>query len=73
MAQFLVRYQETRTDTVVVEGVDTIDDAVKLVSDGPEFINEDDLHDTWHEKVVHFRTDVDTERQVIGTDTINLG
>lgn len=71
MAQFLIKYEERSIYTVLVEGVNTLDEAKELVSTGPELIDEDIGTTTWSEKVSTVKAEP-TTRPIVATTAIDL-
>ena len=70
MAQILIKFQEMTTHTVMVEGVDTLDEAKAIVSNGPQPVDGSE-HDSWF-GTVHHVSHTDLERPIIASDEVNL-
>ena len=71
MAQFLIKYEERSIYTVLVEGVNTLDEAKELISTGPELIDEDIGTTTWSEKISIVKAEP-TTRPIVATTAIDL-
>ena len=69
MAQFIVKFQESSTHTVMVEGVETLDEAKELISVGS--ITLDDGSSSWTDKVSYIKSDV-VVRSILASDEVNI-
>ena len=70
MAQFLIKFQEINIHTVLIEGVDSLEEAKELITAGPHF-PEGAEQDSWFGKVSSIQSE-ETTRLITGTDTVNL-